>query len=485
MTYRSLLLPLVALAVGCASAPRVKPPPITAGVPDAWHAAAPSAAPSGTAWWQSLGDARLDSLVAEALAENHDLQAASASVQAAAAQAKIAGAPLYPQAAGRFGGSRRKQNFVGLPFPSAGGGVTTSTSNAFGVSLDVSWEIDLWGRLSAGKSAALADYQAARAEFAGARLSLAAQTAKAWFAAVESRRQLELAEATVTNYETTADLVRKRYERGLRPSLDLRLTLASLAGSQAMLQQRRAAHDQALRQMELLLGRYPAAELETSLHLPAVSGSIPAGLPAGLVARRPDLVAAERRLAASYSRRSQARRSLLPSISLTGSAGTSSGELGDLLNGDFGIWSLVANVVQPLFQGGRIRGNIDLAEAGTEAALARYVQRALTAFGEVESALAAEEFLKAQEDALDQATAQSLAARELAEDRYATGLSGLITMLEAQRRAHEAESALLAVRRHKLDNRINLHLALGGGFVAGPDLASVETDEPESGVAKQ
>jgi outer membrane protein, multidrug efflux system len=483
MTYRSLLLPLIALAVGCASAPRVKPPPVTAGVPDAWHTAAPSAAPSDTAWWRDLGDVRLDSLVAEALAENHNLQAASASVQAAAAQAKIAGAPLYPQAAGRFGASRRKQNFVGLPIPSAGGGITTSTQNAFGVSLDVSWEMDLWGQLSAGKSAALADYQAASAEFAGARLSLTAQTAKAWFAAVESRRQLELAEATVTNYETTADLVRKRYERGLRPSLDLRLTLASLAGSQAMLQQRRAIHDRALRQMELLLGRYPAAELETSSDLPSISGQVPAGLPANLVARRPDLVAAERRLAASYSRHRQARRALLPRISLTGSAGTSTGELGDLLNGDFGVWSLVANVVQPLFQGGRIRGGIDLAKAGSDAALARYVQSALVAFGEVESTLAAEAFLTGQEEAAQQAAEQSLAARSLAEDRYKTGLSGLITMLEAQRRAHEAESQLLSVRRLRLDNRVNLHLALGGGFTTGSGLISSITEELDSGVA--
>ena len=464
MTTKHLVLAVCIALMGCASAPRVRPPEIKASVPAKWGTEAVAAAVTDSAWWRAFGDSRLDSLIGEALEANYNLRAAAASVQAAAAQARIAGAPLYPQAGGRFSASRRKQNFIGLPIPSAAGGVTTSKTNSFGVSLDVSWEIDLWGQLSAGMAAAVADYQAAEADFAGARLSLAAQTAKAWFAAVEARRQVELAEATVENSRITADLVRQRYERGLRPSLDLRLTLATLAGAQAALQGRRVAFDRSARQLELLLGRYPGADIETARALPAVKDPVPAGLPADLVSRRPDLVAAERRLAASHARHKQARRSLLPRISLTGAAGTSTDELGDLLNGDFGVWSLVANVVQPLFQGGRIRGSIDLAKAGSNAALARYVQSALSAFAEVESALASEGFLAEQQKALGEATEQSLAARKLAEDRYATGLSGLITMLEAQRRAYEAESALLSVQRQKLENRINLHLALGGGF---------------------
>ncbi|MDP6777171.1 MAG: efflux transporter outer membrane subunit [Candidatus Latescibacteria bacterium] len=458
----------------CASAPRTRHPTLEATPPSQWTAGKSGRAPSDSLWWAGFGDPAMDSTIAEALARNPNLQAAAGRLHAAAAQAKIAGAPLAPQVGAGFSASRRKQNFLGYPLPGATG-VVTSTSTSYGVSLDVAWEIDLWGRLSAGKAAALADYQAARAEFSGARLSLAAQTAKVWFAAVEARRQVELSRATVDNLKTSRDLVRARYERGLRPSLDLRLSLATLAGAEALFQQRQVIFDRTVRQLEIILGRYPSAALLLSDDLPPLPDSIPAGLPADLVARRPDLVAAERRLAASLARVKLARRSLYPRISLTASTGRSSQELGDLLKGDFGVWALMANLTQPLFQGGRIRGNIDLARSQSEQSLALYGQSVLGAYAEVESALASEGYLSDMQAALETAAEQSVAARHLAEDRYATGLTDLITLLEAQRRAYDSESQLLAVRRQRLENRIDLHLALGGGF-AGLDRADAGAD---------
>ena len=465
---RRLIALSVAVSVlySCASSPRIQHPSLGAAPPAGWSAGEAGSAQPDSLWWSSFGDAELDTVVTEALAHNLNLQAAAGRMSAAAAQAKIAGAPLSPQVGVGFSAARRKQNFLGLPIPGAAG-VVASTSNSYGVSLDLAWEIDLWGRLSAGKAAALADYQAAQADFAGARLSLSAQTAKAWFAAVEARRQMELSRSTVENLKTSSDLVRARYERGLRPSLDLRLSLATLAGAEALYQQRQIIYDRTVRQLELILGRYPAADLRLSTDLPALPDGIPAGLPADLVARRPDLAAAERRLAASSARVKLARRSLYPRISLTASSGRSSQELGDLLKGDFGVWALMANLTQPLFQGGRIRGNIDLARSHSEQALALYAQSVLGAYAEVESALAAEGYLADRQAALQAAAEQSLAARQLAEDRYATGLTDLITLLEAQRGAYDSESQLLAVRRQRLENRVDLHLALGGGFT-GP-----------------
>lgn len=475
------ILALLLFTAACASAPKFKPPDLDLAVPERWSAGESGGAPVDSLWWQRFNDPVLDRLVSEALENNLNLKAAAARVQAAAAQATIAGAPLYPQAGGRFTGARRKQNFIGFPIPGAGDGVPSSTTSTYGVSLDVSWELDLWGQLSAGRAAALADFQAAQAEHSGARLSLAAQTAKAWFAAVEAGRQVELARATAENFRTSSDLVRARYERGLRPSLDLRLSLSSLAGARAVLQQRRAVYDRSLRQLEILMGRYPSAALQPGQDLPPSPEAIPPGLPADLVSRRPDLVVAERRLAASYARYKQARRALYPKISLTGSAGTSSNELGSLLSGDFSVWNLVGNLVQPLFQGGRIRGGIRLAASQSESALALYVQDVLNAFAEVESALAAESFLAARQEALEAATEQALAARRLAEDRYSKGLSDLITLLDAQRRAYESESQLLAVRRQRLENRIDLHLALGDGF-PGPERALTAAEPPNPGV---
>ena len=484
MTARRFTLVLALSIAGCASAPRVRQPALNVAVPETWTAAQVAPTPGDTLWWVGFGSARLDTLIAHALANNLNLQAAAARLHAANAQARAAGAPLAPQVGAGFSASRRKQNFIGLPIPGSGG-VTTSTANSFGVSVNLSWEIDLWGRLRAGQAAALADLQAAQADQTGARLSLAAQTARAWFAAVEAHRQVQLARATVDNYRTSLAQVRTRYERGLTPSLDLRLTSANLATAQGMLQQREGQRDSALRQIELLLGRYPGATLAVDGDLPAVPEEIPGGLPADLISRRPDLVAAERRLAASYARTAQARKALYPQISLTASGGTSSQELGDLLNGNFGVWSLVGNLVQPLFQGGRLRANVDLAKSQSQQALALYAQSVLSACAEVESALASEHFLAGQQTALETATEQALAARRLAEERYTSGLTDLITMLSAQRSAYQAESQLLTVRRLRLDARIGLHLALGGGFQSREAILSASAADPIQGVQPQ
>jgi outer membrane protein TolC len=199
-----------------------------------------------------------------------------------------------------------------------------------------------------------------------------------------------------------------------------------------------------------------------ALQPPAMS--VPEGLPATLVSRRPDLVAAEYRLAATDARLVQARAALYPSLRLTGSGGSTSTELGDLLDGNFSVWSLAGGLLQPIFQGGRLRAGVDLAESGTAQALAAYANVLLNAYGEVESTLTSESILSRRESALAVATDQAVAARRLAEDRYDAGLEDIVTVLDAQRRALSAESQLLLVRRSRLENRVDLYLALGGGF---------------------
>lgn len=472
---RPSCLPVLFL-LACASAPQVEYPALDLAQPDQWLGLAGASEDTvADHWWRDMGAARLDSLVALALAHNYDLKAAGARLAQAQAQARVAGAPLWPQFNANANGSRRKQNFVGLPIPgSAPDQVLSSKSTSFGVDLTASWEADLWGRLRAGAQAALADAAAAAADFRAARLSLAAQTARAYFAAVEAGRQVELAQATVANYRLSTEQIEDRYGRGLRSSLDVRLGRSSLATAEATLAQRRGQRDAALRQLELILGRYPGARVEVGGELPAVSGPVPAGLPAQLVARRPDLVAAERRLAAADRRLAQARRALLPRISLTASTGRSSGALSSLLDGDFSVWSLVGNIAQPLLQGGRLRAGVDQAAAAAEHALFAYAQSALRAYGEVEAALNAEGLLADQERALATAAEEALAARSLAEDRYARGLSDLIALLESQRRAFDAQSRLFAIRRQRLDTRIDLHLALGGGFTFASQYAEIQ-----------
>ena len=455
---------LTVFAVGCVSAPNVAQPELAVTVPERWTASETPAGAINPAWWTDFGDPGLDAAVRTALEQNYDLRAAAARLETAAADAELAGADLQPSVQLGFSGSRRKQNFIGFPIPGREGFVLSTISTNLGVSLDVSWEADLWGRLRAGSRAALADLQLAAADLRGAQLSIAGQTAKAYFAATEASQQVSLAATTVESFRTSSDQVRDRFEQGLRPSLDVRLSLSSLAGAEALLQQRRQQLDATTRQLEVLLGSYAARTLEIPTAFPDTPAPVPAGLPADLVARRPDLVSAERQLAAETQRVLVARGDLYPRLSLTGSSGTSSNVLRSLIDGDFAVWSLASNLLQPIFEGGRLRAQVDRAEARTDESLASYTGAVLQAYAEVESALAAEALLAARVSHLVTAAEQSRAAERLAADRYRAGLEDYVTVLESQRLALEAEGTLIAARRLRLENRVDLYLALGGGF---------------------
>ncbi|BET66394.1 efflux transporter outer membrane subunit [Opitutales bacterium ASA1] len=460
---------LVLAFSGCVTSPRTAQRP--EAVPDApsrWTApaATTSNAPENKAvsddWLLRLGDPRLPDLVEQALARNHDLRALAASLESTRAASIIAGADRLPQI-GVGLDAARFQNAVKTAPGEAVGAIAQSRQ----LGANVRWEIDLWGKLRDRGQAALADLEAAEADFAGARLSLAAGVAKAWFRTSTSRLQLQLAEETVRNFEATADLVRSRFEAGIGTSLELRLALANAASAAALLEQRRQELDSAVRTLETLLGRYPANMLATIDALPELQVTVPAGIPSEVLQRRPDLVAAERRLAAADARTREARKARLPSLSLTGSGGTASNDLDDLLDADFEVWSIAAGLAQPLIQGGRLRAAADRNAALAERAHADYLSAVLEAFREVESALAAEHLLRRREENLREFAEQSAGAERLAQDEYEAGLSDIVTVLESQRRALDARSSYLLIREQRLRNRVDLHLALGGDFGAG------------------
>ena len=473
----ALTLTAALLAAGCAVAPPPAPDPPAA--PQRWTAAPEAAAgpPTGD-WWLGFEDPTLGRLIDAALAANNDLEAAAARVEAAAAEARIAGAALAPQVAAALDGARSKRNFIGFPIPSPDGSVPTSTTTTWSGGLNVSWEADLWGRLRAGRAAATAGLEAAAAELAAARLSLAGQTAKAWFGLLEASLQTRLARDTAASRRLTREQIARRYAAGLRGALDLRLARAAEGAAEALLAQRLRQRDAAARRLDLLLSRYPDGRSQTTdAALPAPPPPAPAGLPSELVRRRPDLVAVERRLAAAGLRVSQARAALYPSLRLTGSGGRSSDELDDLLDSDFSVWSLAGGLLQPIFQGGRLRAGVELSEARHREASSLYAQSVLRAFAEVESALTAEGLLRRQATALDVAAREAAAAERLAQDRYRNGLGDYLAVLAAQVQALESASQGLAASRALLDARVDLHLALGGGFDAAAP-ASLASNNP-------
>jgi len=439
----------------------------TVETPPQWSAAALKG-DVGRDWWKSFGSAQLDKLISEALERNTDLQVAAVRVEAAAADVRIAGAEWTPSVNASVGAQRDKRNFVGFPIPGDGGNVLTTHSSTHNLGLITNWEVDLWGRIRAGKRAARQNFEATLTDLRGARLSLAALTANRWLAVVEARQQLEIAHEAIKSHRATEAQVRRRYEQGLRSSLDLRLASASVASAESFFEERQISLETAVRQLETLLGRYPEGALESADVLPDLPPAIPAGLPAEMLARRPDVSAARQRLFAADSRIRQARAALLPRISLTAQGGTTTGQLSDLLSSDFTVWTLAGNLAQPILDGGRLRAGIQLADARARLAAAEYQSVAYRAFRDVETALAAEEVLTRREGRLEVARTHSQAAHELAQQRYGEGLESFATVLETHRRTLETRSQLTALRRQRLENRVNLHLALGGGFSLPP-----------------
>ncbi len=458
----------VLLLVGCVGPAPARSTPDSLAVPETWRSsgALNQTTLNDAFWWEAFSSSELEAMLEEAFLGNPDLQSLSARVEAAGASARIAGANLYPSVSAGLDGSRRKQNFIGFPIPGSTSNVLSTQATTYGLSLATSWELDLWGRVRAGKRAAMADSEAAVADYEMQRLSLAAQVSKAWIGAIAAKRQRILAERSAQSFADTAAKVRSRYEQGLRSALEYQLSRNSAATAKALVVERQQQELQSIQQLELLLGRYPAGQLEIADELPVVEGEVGAGIPSMLLLRRPDLLAAERRLAAADQRLWESRASLFPQISLSGSTGTSTAELRDVLDTDFSVWTLAGNLAQPIFQGGRLRAGVDLSKSRIKEAAAQYLSTVLRAFGEVEFGLASESFLKERESHIADAAMQSAAALAVANRRYESGLEELINVLESQRRSLGDATQVIAIQQARLNNRIDLFLALGGNSSA-------------------
>lgn len=459
---------LMLLLGGCHTALERQASELDVSVPAAWSAPANTAPLDGQKWVESFNDPALYALVEQALTSNFDLKTAAARIDAAIAQARIDGAARWPQLSFAPG-------YQYAQVRSAGFG--SAHYSVFEALFNLSWEADIWGRIRAFQQAAHQEVEATSADFQAARLSLAARVAQNYFALLEAKLQTLVAEQSVADRSTIASLVQGRFERGLVRALDVRLVLTDLTQARSQLAQARNQVQLVTRQLEILLGNYPDGSLPAIDHavtalsrstvrqaLPVPPPQLPAGLPSELLTRRPDLIASFARLRAADARLESTRKLLLPRITLTAVGGTRDSALTDLIDPRSVVWNLFAGAVQPVFTEGRIRGNIQLNEAYVEEAFNRYQGVVLNAFREVEQALAAEEWLRAQEKELNEAVQQTEASQELALYSYRQGFIQILTLLDSYRSTLNAQSAHLAVRRQLLNNRINLYLALGGSI---------------------
>jgi multidrug efflux system outer membrane protein len=469
---------------GCVSTPgggdRLDPA-IREKIPAEWLSArisTPEAAATG--WIGDLNSPVLTDLARAAVAHNLDLAAAAARVDQAIARADLAGADQLPQA-GISLDTARSQNLRGAEFRSV-------RANTFQHGLDISWEIDLWGRIASLRRSALAELDATSADYQAARLSLAAITVKTALEVVESEQLVVISEANLKSLTANLDILDRKLEAGGaddRTALDISLSRADVARARATISQQQREADAARRVLETLIGEYPAGKLKALSELPTPKRRVPAGLPSELLLRRPDLIAAERRVDARDHDAAAARKALLPAVRLTAGAGTSTtDEFGDLFDIQNLVWNIGSNLTQPIFEGGRLRAQVALSEAERDEVAARYADSALIAFREVETALAAERYYVAQVAALTEAATEAGRAEKLSLGQYEKGLVDIVTLLLSQRQAFEARSALLRVKRQRLANRVDLYLALGGDFdtvpvVKEPKPAPKKPDRPE------
>ena len=413
-----------------------------------------------TYWMDSFENKWLNEAVYTAWSANPSLVAMAEQTLARGEEAVIAGASIIPQANVGVNGSRSKRNLIGFGFPN---GSTSFTTESFSSGINLSWEVDLWGKLRDQRNSAKKRFEGAQADYEGARLSLAGQVARAWYGIVESEQQLKLAEQMTDTFEKNQAFIANRFANGLASSLENDLATSALASSQATETMRKRVRNAQVKELESFLGAYPKGDVDRNFSdaLPELALAPLPPTPAQAMENRPDLQAARLQLEASGYDLSAAKMNLLPSFSLSGGPGSRSEEFGDLLDNRFRTWEVSGSVTQPLFNGGRIRANIRRSEALRKAAEANYRAVALRAFTEAETLLANESFLQKEENYLNNASMAAQTAAKTSWDRYQRGVQGIFDTLESQRRAFDAESRLLSSRKERIFNRINLFLALG------------------------
>ena len=418
---------------------------------------APDAKPVAEDWLKSLNDSQLEPIVAEAIANNLDLRQAVEKVRIAQQSVVVVTAQLLPQ----VGASVEKRK-VRYSIPDLKN--ETGTTNKSMASASVGWELDVWGKLRAQRAASEAGYQATALDYAYARQSLAATVAKTWYTAIEAHQLLKLAEQSVIVFSEQLKLVTLRQTAGKGTDLDVVDTRAKVETAKDYVELAREAYKTIRRALELLLGRYPAAEINIAAAYPHLPPTPATDIPATLLTRRPDIVAAERVVLAAFRTTEAAELALLPDFSFSFEALTLNDHFSKLLK--FNPWLLVTTVGSsiPIFEGGARIAQIEIATAQQAQAVANYGSVILKAFGEVENALSNEQSLARRLPFNESAVRERNEAVRIANEQYMAGRKDLlwVTYLEDNLITTQAELIKLHGTMHR--NRIALLLALGGSF---------------------
>lgn len=423
----------------------------------AYQAAHPGIVDNG--WVRSFRSDILVRLVNEAIANNQDLKVAAFRVAEAQAIARQAGAPMYPGLTASVSApDSGRVEVAGQPEPA------DDVESRF----DVAWEVDLWGRLRGRREAAYLDSASQAAVFEAVRQALAAQVAAAWIQVSGDSRQLRLAREELNLRTRGLGNVEERIAAQTLLEVDGNIMRSNVARARADVALAEGNLARSARVLEVLLGRYPAAELRNLGGLPAMPRAVPVGLPAELLERRPDLVARERMVAAAFHRVREAKAARLPSLVLSANLVGEGGSLGSSLDPANLIWTIAGGIIAPLIDGGARAQEVRVRTARQGAALAEYGAAALRAFQEVEDSLTNERVLAVREAQFSRAVNELSRAVEFEQARYEAGEIDLVRVDDILLRYFQSQRDLTDARMARLQNRVALHLALGGSFEARP-----------------
>lgn len=471
----ALAILFLLLLNGCASQRTGKDvASVVADMPAQWsETQVASARPIAANWWRDFGSCELDGLIAQGLQNNPDLGMAAERIVQAEAQARIAGATLFPVLSGSAGASHRETRGGNTANAEAGSNNGSSGSSGNGgnsgnnasAGLSASYEFDFWGKNAASVRAANSQQQASQFDRDSLSLTLATGISTSYFQILAVRERLAVAQENLTIARRVLQVVEARFRYGAAALLDLTRQRAAVLSQQAAIPPLQLQEQQGLYALAILLGQVPpgfnvAGDKIQPLNLSAVA----AGLPAALLHRRPDLASAEAQLAAANANIDAARAALFPSISLSSSLGLASDSLRGLVNAPVTSFNLAVGLTQSIFDGGRLRNQVSIAESRQRELILAYRKAVLASLADVDSALAASNRSQVQEALLQASLQESDQALRLSEVRYRVGADDLLVLLDAQRSRYQVQDQLTQIRLSRLQVQLGLYKALGGGW---------------------
>jgi len=472
MDMRKLALIGLLMTSACSMNPRldVPPPPVQQSFPQASPEEAASAA--AIDWRTMFRDPRLQALIELALQNNRDLRVSTLNVEAARAQFRVARAAQLPQVDAN-GSYLRQRSPTAAATAGFGGGTSTDPNAPSGFEFQqysanaalTSFELDLFGKLRSQSQAAFERYLATDEGQKAARISLIGSVVDAYLTERLADEQSRLIERTLVDWRASLDIARRRHEARQASGLDLAQAEGQAQQAEADLAAAQRSLSQATNALQLLVGSPIPANLPAPMALmdqPIIT-QLPAGLPSDLIANRPDIRQAEHELVAANADVGAARAAFFPSLSITGLFGFTSLSFDQLFKGDNRTWSFTPQITQPIFRGGSLRAQLDIAKIQKQIAVANYEKAIQSAFREVADGLAGRATFARQQEAQRKARDAAVKRAELSALRYRAGVDGRLELLDAQRSRYAAEQTLLDLRRQELSSAAGLYRALGGG----------------------